>query len=96
MQSFKNKTHRFFRGDPELRRELKSQLRILIIATLGFTIAFSWRETIFKLTESIILSLVEINNLSYASIATSSVITIICLIIILFTSRFLRVRPEYM
>lgn len=96
MHRLRNKAFRFFNGDPELRREFKLQLRLLIIVALGFTIAFSWRETIFDAVQTLVLRLVEINNPVYASIATSTTITITCLIIILITSRFLKVRPEYM
>lgn len=83
-------------ASPEFRRELKSQLRLIIILTLGFTIAFTWRQSIFDVTQSIVLRFINVTNSAYASIITSSAITLVCLAIIFLTSKLLRTKPEYM
>jgi hypothetical protein len=36
--------------DQFYKRELKNEIRILIVVTIGFTIAFSWRQTIFDMS----------------------------------------------
>ena len=95
MQRLRDKTKLFFQGDMATQLEFRRQLRFLIIITLGFTIAFSWRQTIFDSVQSIILAITNIQNLATSSILTSITITIISILLIYLTSRLLRVSPEY-
>lgn len=91
----KQKIDKIVRGDPHFRHEFKSQLRWLIILTLGFTIAFSWRQTIFDLIQAGVISITKIESTSALSILTSLAITIFAIILIYLTSRFLREKHNY-
>ena len=82
-------------GDKSFKREFRRQLRLLIIITLGFTIAFTWRQTIFDLSLNFISSLTSITNNSELDILASVLITSISLIIIYVTAHMLKDRVEY-
>jgi hypothetical protein len=86
---FKNFFHRYF-GLGNQRREFKKELRLLIVFTFGFTIAFTWRQTIFDLTSDLIQSALSVENNSSLTILTSFFITIISVAIIYTTSYFLK------
>lgn len=89
MSSIKNKTHHFFVGGEQFKKEYISQLKFLIIVTLGFTVAFTWRQTIFDTTESLVQLITHVESSAALSILTSLAITLISLLIIFTTSRFL-------
>lgn len=74
----------------KFKREFKRQLRMIITFTLGFTIAFSWRETTFELSQTFVNFILHLDSTSASSILTSTFITIMSLILIYFSSRFLR------
>jgi len=63
---------------------------MFIIFTLGFTIAFTWRETIFDLSKSLVQWLANTNNPNAISIWASVFITIICAALIFLTAKWLR------
>ena len=86
----KEKVHHFFVGGEQFKKEVKRQVRLLIVVTLGFTIAFSWRQTIFDVFESFIQKIFPTNNTALSSILTSTLITLITLFLILITSYFLQ------
>jgi len=89
MRRFKHKTKSYLVGGNQFKKELASQIKFLIIVTLGFTIAFTWRQTVFDITESIIKSIFTTSSLSALSILTSIAITLIAILIILLTSKYL-------
>lgn len=94
MRLIKQKTHNYFIGGDKFKKELISQLRFLIIVTLGFTIAFTWRQTIFDTTQWAVQAITHLENSTGLSVLTSITITLIGLLIILLTSRFLNPK-EY-
>ncbi|NCO10985.1 hypothetical protein CO038_01350 [Candidatus Pacearchaeota archaeon CG_4_9_14_0_2_um_filter_39_13] len=89
MKIIRQKTHNYFIGGDYFKKELISQLRFLIIVTLGFTIAFTWRQTIFDTTQWAVQAITHIENSTGLSVLTSITITLIGLLIILLTSRYL-------
>jgi|GEM_PF-963773 len=89
MKKFKHRTHNYFIGGDQFKKEFISQLRFLIIVTLGFTIAFTWRQTIFDTTQSIVNFFLHLESSATLSILTSTTITITALFIILLTSKLL-------
>ncbi len=89
MGLIRHKTHNYFIGGEQFKKELVSQLRFLIIVTFGFTIAFTWRQTIFDTTQSLVHFITHIESSTTLSVLTSLAITLIGLLIILLTSRFL-------
>ena len=77
-------------GKTNQRRELIKQMRMLLMFTLGFTIAFTWRQTIFDLSLSFVGFLTHISNSSTLSILASVFITIFSLGLVYLTSFLLR------
>jgi ABC-type Fe3+ transport system permease subunit len=77
------------------QREFKKQIKTLIIVTLGFTIAFTWRQTIFDLSLAIVKFFTNIKNSSTLSILTSLFITILSIFIIYLTSHYLKNGYDY-
>jgi len=85
---------RFFGVEHRFKREFKKQIRMLIIVTLGFTIAFSWRQTIFDLFYALVSFMTNVKDSSIASILTSIFITLISIILIWLTAHFLKDEPN--
>lgn len=81
-------------GGRNFRSEFKHQVRLIIIITLAFTIAFSWRETVFDLFTGLAKWLTDINNEESLSILASTLITITSIIIIYVTAHVLKDKPD--
>ncbi len=86
----KKRLYRFFVKGQSHEREFKNQLRLLILFTLGFTIAFTWRQTIFDISQTFVQFLTNITNLNSLTVLTSIFITLISVLLIYLTSYFLR------
>ncbi|MFH1917598.1 MAG: hypothetical protein ABIJ14_00615 [Nanoarchaeota archaeon] len=86
----KKRLYDFFILGRKFKREFKKQARLLITITLGFTIAFTWRQTVFDISQSAVQFITHIQNLEISSILTSIFITIISVIFIYLTSHFLK------
>jgi hypothetical protein len=86
----KRELKRFFNIGIRFKREFKRQLRMIIIISLGFTIAFTWRQTIFDLSQAIVNFFLHLKNPSTSSILTSLFITVLSMILIYFASHYLK------
>jgi len=86
----KNKFFHFFVKGERFKGEFKKQIRMIIIVTLGFTIAFTWRQTVFDLSESLINFFITIQNPGLSSILTSTFITLVSIILIYLAAHFLK------
>ncbi len=86
----RGKLYNFLLGRRIFKKEFKKQLRLLIIITLGFTIAFSWRQTIFDISTEFIGFLTNIKDSSLLSIVSSIFITLMSILLIYLTSHFLK------
>ncbi|MAG25062.1 hypothetical protein CMI47_05725 [Candidatus Pacearchaeota archaeon] len=91
----KRKVKHFFVGGDNFKKEFRKQLRLLILITLSFTIAFAWRQTIFDIFETLILHFINVRNSATASVLTSLAITLMSLLVIYLASNFLKDRPDY-
>ena len=76
------------------KNEFKRQLKFLIGVTFGFTIAFSWRQTIFDISESLVKFITHIESTATLSIFASIVITLVSLGAIYLSSKWLRDTPS--
>ena len=85
---------RFFRAEKRFVNESRRELRLLITFTLGFTIAFTWRQTIFDVSQEFIKFLTNTSNHSYLSILTSVFITLLSILLISLVSHWLKERKE--
>jgi len=72
------------------RKEFRKQLRMLIVVTLGFTIAFSWRQTTFDLSQSFVEWVTKTQNSALSTVLTSTFITLLSLLLIMVTSNFFK------
>jgi hypothetical protein len=80
------------------RKEFRHELRLLIVVTLGFTIGFTWRETIFDVSWAFIQWLTHAEKAPTLSFLTSVFITLICVGLIYLTSYLLKPKsgePSY-
>jgi len=90
----KRKIRNYFYLGNQYRHEFRKQMRMFIIFTLGFTIAFTWRETIFDLSKALVAWVTNTNNPNTTSIGASVFITIVCALLIFLTARWLRDKPR--
>jgi len=90
----RKKIFNFFIRGKRFKKEFRRQIRMLIIITLGFTIAFTWRQTVFDLSQNFVQFITSIKNSSILSILTSVFITLISILLIYLTSYYLRNNPE--
>jgi flagellar biosynthesis protein FlhB len=86
----KEKVRHFFFGGEQFRAEVRKQIRLLIVVTLGFTIAFTWRQTIFDLFQTAVQSFFPTANAALSSSLTSLAITLVSVVVILLASYFLQ------
>jgi ABC-type Fe3+ transport system permease subunit len=91
----KGKLKRFIFGGEKFKKEVKHQIRLLIIITLGFTVAFTWRQTIFDSTQSLVKLITDVQSTMSLSVLSSLIITIVSLILIWITSRLLMDGPDH-
>lgn len=87
--TFKETTYRYLVGSDLMKKEFWKELRVLIIFTLGFTIAFTWRQTIYDIVEATVQFFTHMQASAGLSIATSSVTTFLCLVALYFTARYM-------
>ena len=85
----------FFVGGRHFQAEFRRQIRMLIVVTLGFTIAFTWRQTLFDVVQTAVEFFTNIQNSATLSILTSTATTLIALLVIYFASKFLQDKPDY-
>jgi len=74
----------------KFNEELRRQIRMVIIVTFGFTIAFTWRQTLFDISKSLMNFLLNIENSAALSIAASIFVTFLSIIIIYLSAHFLK------
>lgn len=86
----RGKIHNYFYLGSNYRSEFRKQVRMFVTFTLGFTIAFAWRETIFDLSESFVQWISGIKESNSSSFWASIFITGVALLLILITTRWLK------
>ncbi|MEK6889411.1 MAG: hypothetical protein AABW80_04885 [Nanoarchaeota archaeon] len=86
---------RFIFGGEGFKKEVKHEIRLLLLFTLGFTIAFTWRQTIFDATSEVIKYIFHPNGIFSLSILTSVLITLVSLILILVFSKILKDKQDH-
>ncbi len=84
------KSHRVFHTRSSFKKEFKRQLKFALIAAIGFTIALAWRDSIRKISSSVIETFLNITGSALSEIYIALFITIIGVIIILITSKTLK------
>lgn len=72
------------------KKEFRRQLRLAIIAAIGFTIAFAWRNAIYNSAQELVIKFTQSAHLILTEIYTAIFITLIAVVLILFTSKILK------
>lgn len=91
----KHRFLRFHRESTQFKKEFRREIRMLIVVTLGFTIAFTWRQTIFDVSQDFVSFITNIQNSAELSILTSFFITIVAVLLVYLTSHFLKPSQEH-
>lgn len=78
------------RRGQKFKKEFRRQIRMLIIITLGFTIAFTWRQTLFDASQLMVQFLTHVSNSTTLSVLTSLFITLLSVFLIYLTAHFLK------
>lgn len=86
----RQKIKEWIMGGENFESEFKRQLRIMITVTLGFTIAFTWRQTVFDTMQTFVAWLTNVEGPNVLSILTSTFITVISILFIYLSARFLK------
>ncbi len=89
-----NKFLQYFRACTRFKKEFRRQIRSFIIITLAFTVAFSWRQTTFDLSQYLISLVITIQNPATSTIITSTFITLFSVFLIYLTAHFLKEVPN--
>jgi len=95
MLSRREKINHFFIGGSQYKREFRKQIRMLIIVTLGFTIAFTWRQTVFDTVQTVVQFFITVENSAALSFLTSTTVTLLAILLITITSKILQDKSNY-
>jgi hypothetical protein len=90
----KRKIINSLKAGARFKKEFRKQIRMLIIVTLGFTIAFSWRQTVFDASQTIVQFFTNVQGSTALSVLTSLFITIISVLLIYLTAHYLKDNYE--
>lgn len=73
------------------RREFKRQLRLAIVAAIGFTVAFAWRNAIYDTFQNWVSRLLDVTPQHYTTETyTAIAVTLLGVLAIFVSSRILR------
>lgn len=72
------------------RKEFKRQLKLAIIAAIGFTIAYAWKETVLKIMENTAINIASTLALGYSPLFMPLLITVIGVILIFIFVKILK------
>lgn len=90
---FKRKISNYTTIGSNYKEEFRTQLRMFIMFTLGFTIAFTWREYMFEGSKKFVIWLTKTQG-SGAFLA-AIFITIMCFLFMFLTARWLKKKHSF-
>ncbi len=76
------------------RKDFKHQMKTLVVVGAGFTIAFTWRQTVFDISKRVVQFVTNIRDSSILSIATSIFTTVFSLVLVLLVIYLLKERTD--
>jgi hypothetical protein len=65
------------------RKDFRRQMKTLVVVGAGFTIAFTWRQTVFDVSERLVRFFMNIKDSSILSVSTSIFTTLFSLLFVL-------------
>jgi len=90
----KKRLYDFFIRGKRFQKEFRRQMRMLIVITLGFTIAFTWRQTVFDISQAFVQLIIDVQSSALSSILTSTFITLTSILFIYVTAHLLKDEPD--
>jgi hypothetical protein len=72
------------------RKEFKRQLQLAIVAAIGFTIAYAWKETILNMMENTAINIGNAASLGYSPLFMPILTTFLGVILIFLLSKILK------
>jgi hypothetical protein len=88
----KKRGHKVFHVKKSFKKEFKRQIRLAVIAAIGFIIAFAWRDAIYRSAQNLVKQFTEAANVVLTEIYTALFITLIGVILLSMTSKLLKER----
>lgn len=80
-----------FNTKKSFHQEFKRQIRLAIVAAIGFSVAFAWRQAVFDAFQSFVSRFLDVPIGHYLSeLYTAIAITIVGVLVIMLTSKLLR------
>ena len=86
----RQKIRRAFIIGRRFKREFRRQIRMLITFSLGLTIAFTWRQTVFDLSKTFVSFITNIKDTTTLTILTSIFVTLFAVLVIILATYFLQ------
>jgi hypothetical protein len=82
---------KIFQVKKSFRKEFKRQIKFAIIAAVGFTIAFAWRDAVFEGVLNYVSRILEVSPTHFLTeIYTAITITFLGVLVIFITSKILK------
>lgn len=81
---------RVLKTSKTVRKEFKRQLKLAIIAAIGFTIAYAWKETTLQIMENASINIGNTLGLGYSPLFMPLLTTILGVLLIFLFSKLLK------
>jgi len=81
---------RLLKTKKSFKKEFKRQIRFALVAAVGFTIAFAWRNAIYNSAKEIVDKFSQTTHVIMTEIYTAIFITVLAVILIFLTSKLLK------
>lgn len=81
---------KIFHARKSFKKEFKRQLRFAIIAAIGFTIAFAWRNALYNSFNIVVKKFLKTADIVLSEFFTAILITLTGVILLLITSKLLK------
>jgi len=82
---------KYFDTKRSFKKEFRRQIRLAILAAIGFTIAFAWKTAVFNTFQSFVSRFLDVPIGHYLSQTyTAIIITVVGVLLIFLTSKILR------
>lgn len=81
---------RLLKSKRSFRKEFKREIKYALKAGVGFLVAYAWRDAVLEVSKTFVREFTETTKTALTSIYAALLITLLGVIIILFSSRMLR------
>ena len=81
---------KYLKTKKSFRKEFRRQLRLAVVAAMGFIVAYAWRNAIYRAAENLIGHLIGNQQFVLTELLTALLITFCAVIVILITTKLLK------